>query len=130
MSYQLVSGAIDDRDLSFDDRHERICAIAHAIQQLADSRRPLLADLGKSRKLRRGEQWARGCGQSHSSFTAMGRSQEPPVGIKLRDSTVPLVSVAADVRSAKTYAVHLVERVKEQRTQSCCARAFVRVGSG
>ena len=58
---ELVPGGVDDRDLSFEDRDERIGPIADPVQQLTDRRRALLADLGESRQLRRGEQWARGC---------------------------------------------------------------------
>ena len=58
---ELVPGRVDDRDLSFEDRDERIRPIADPVQQLTDRRRALLADLGESRELRRGEQWARGC---------------------------------------------------------------------
>jgi hypothetical protein len=54
-------GRIDDRDLSLENRNERIGPIADLIQKLADRCRPLFADLGESRQLRRGEQWARGC---------------------------------------------------------------------
>jgi len=46
---ELVSGRVDDRDLSLDDGYERIGPIADLIQQLTDSRRALLADLGESR---------------------------------------------------------------------------------
>ena len=57
---ELVPGGVDDRDLSFEDRDERVRPIADPVQQLAGRRRALLADLGESRELRRGEQWARG----------------------------------------------------------------------
>ncbi len=53
---ELVSGRVDDRDLSFEDRHERIGPIADPVQQLTGRRRALLADLGESGELRRGEQ--------------------------------------------------------------------------
>jgi hypothetical protein len=46
---ELVPGRVDDRDLSFADRNERIGPIADPVQQLAGRRRPLLADLGESR---------------------------------------------------------------------------------
>jgi len=58
---ELVPGRVDDRDLTFEDRNERIGPIADPVQQLADRRRALLADRGESRELRWGEQWARGC---------------------------------------------------------------------
>ena len=58
---ELVPGRVDDRNLAFKDRNERIGAIADPVQQLTGRRRALLADLGQSRELRRGEQWARGC---------------------------------------------------------------------
>ena len=57
---ELVPGRVDDRDLSFEDRDERVGPIADPVQQLTDGRRALLADLGKSLELRWGEQWARG----------------------------------------------------------------------
>jgi hypothetical protein len=50
---ELVPGRVDDRDLSFEDRDERIAPIAHPVQQLTDRRRALFTDLGESRKLRR-----------------------------------------------------------------------------
>ena len=46
---ELVPGRVDDRDLSFEDRHERVGPIADPVQQLTDRRRALLADLGESR---------------------------------------------------------------------------------
>ena len=61
MPDQLVPGRVDDRDRSFEDRNERVGPIADPVQQLTDRSRALLADLGESRELRRGEQWARGC---------------------------------------------------------------------
>jgi hypothetical protein len=45
---QLVPSRIDDRDLSFEDRNERVGPIADPVQQLADRSRALLADLGES----------------------------------------------------------------------------------
>jgi hypothetical protein len=45
---QLVSRRVDDRDLSFQDRHERIHPIADLVQQLSGGRRALLADLDQS----------------------------------------------------------------------------------
>ena len=45
---QLVPGRVDDRDLSFEDRNERVGPIADSVQQLAHRRRALLADLGES----------------------------------------------------------------------------------
>ena len=61
VSDELVPGRVDDRDLSFEDRDERVGPIADPVQQLSDRCRALLADLGESRELRWGEQWARGC---------------------------------------------------------------------
>ena len=46
---ELVPGRVDDRDLSFEDRNERVRPIADPVQQLTDRRRALLADLGESR---------------------------------------------------------------------------------
>ena len=46
---ELVPGRVDDRDLSFEDRDERVRPIADPVQQLTDGRRALLADLGESR---------------------------------------------------------------------------------
>ena len=46
---QFVPGRVDDRDLSFEDRHERVDPIADPVQQFSDRRRALLADLGQSR---------------------------------------------------------------------------------
>ncbi len=43
---ELVPSRVDDRDLSLEDRHERIAPIADAVQKLTDRRRALLADLG------------------------------------------------------------------------------------
>ena len=57
----LVPCCVDDRDLSFEDRHERIAPIPDPIQQLTGTGRALLADLGESRQLRRGKKWARRC---------------------------------------------------------------------
>ena len=45
---QLVPGGVDDRDLSFEDRDERVRPIADPVQQLTDRRRALFADLGES----------------------------------------------------------------------------------
>ena len=44
---ELVLGGVDDRDLSFEDRDERVRPIADPVQQLAHRRRALLADLGE-----------------------------------------------------------------------------------
>ena len=49
MPDELVPGRVDDRDLSFEERHERIAPIADTVQKLTDGRRALLADLGESR---------------------------------------------------------------------------------
>jgi hypothetical protein len=46
---QLVPGGVDNRDLSFADRNERVPAVADSVQQLTDRSRALLADLGESR---------------------------------------------------------------------------------
>jgi hypothetical protein len=46
---ELVPGRVDDRDLSFEDRHERVYAVTHLVQQLAGGRRALLANLGENR---------------------------------------------------------------------------------
>ena len=48
MPDQVVPGRVDDRDLSFQDRNERIDPIADPVQQLTDRSRALLADLGES----------------------------------------------------------------------------------
>lgn len=45
---ELVPGGVDDRDLSFEDRNERVSPIADPVQHLAHRRRALLADLGES----------------------------------------------------------------------------------
>ena len=45
---QLVPGRVNDRDLPLEDRNERVAPIADPVQQLADSRRALLTDLGQS----------------------------------------------------------------------------------
>ena len=52
---EFVPGRVDDRDLSFENRDERIAPIADPVQQLTGRRRALLADLGESRQLRRRE---------------------------------------------------------------------------
>jgi len=57
---ELVPRRIDDRDLSFEDRDERVGPIADLVQQLTGGSRAFLADLGESGELRRGEQWAWG----------------------------------------------------------------------
>jgi hypothetical protein len=57
---ELVPGGVDDRDLSFEDRDERVGPIADLIEQLTGRGRALLADPGESGELRRGEQWAWG----------------------------------------------------------------------
>jgi hypothetical protein len=49
VSDELVAGRVDNRDLSFDNCHERIGPVADPVQQLTDRRRALLADLGESR---------------------------------------------------------------------------------
>ena len=41
---ELVPGCVDDRDLSFENRDERIGPIADPVQQFTDRRRALLAD--------------------------------------------------------------------------------------
>jgi hypothetical protein len=46
---ELVPGGVDDRHRAVEDRNERVGPIADAVQQLADGRRALLADLGESR---------------------------------------------------------------------------------
>ena len=51
----LIPGRVDDRDLSFEDRNERIRPIADPVEQLTGGRRALLSDLGESRQLRRRE---------------------------------------------------------------------------
>ena len=51
----LIPGRVDDRDLSLENRNERICPIADPVQQLTGRRRALLADLGESRQLRQRE---------------------------------------------------------------------------
>jgi hypothetical protein len=48
---ELVSGRVDDRDLSFENRDEWIRRVADLVQQLTRTRRPLLADLGESCEL-------------------------------------------------------------------------------
>ena len=50
--YELVAGRVDDRDLPFEDRDERIRAIAHAVEPVTDGGRALLADLSETRGLR------------------------------------------------------------------------------
>jgi hypothetical protein len=45
---ELVPGRVDDRDLSFEDRDERISSITDPVQQLTDRSRALLAGLGQS----------------------------------------------------------------------------------
>jgi hypothetical protein len=45
---QFVPGGVDDRDLPFEDRNERVRPIADPVQQLTDRSRALLADLGES----------------------------------------------------------------------------------
>jgi len=47
----LVSRAVQNRDLALDDRDERVARIAHAVEHLAGLRRPLLADPGQGPKL-------------------------------------------------------------------------------
>jgi hypothetical protein len=49
VSDELVAGRVDDRDLSCEDRHERVGPISDPVQQLTKGRRALLADLGESR---------------------------------------------------------------------------------
>ena len=61
MPDQLVPGGVDDRDLAFEDRNERVRLIADPVQQLTDGGRALLADRGESRELGWGEHWACGC---------------------------------------------------------------------
>ena len=48
---QLVPGRVDDRDLSFEDRDERVGPIADTVEQLAGRSRALLADLGENGEL-------------------------------------------------------------------------------
>ena len=45
---ELVLGCVDDRDLPFEDRDERVGPIADLVQQLTDRCRALLADRGES----------------------------------------------------------------------------------
>jgi hypothetical protein len=49
VSDEFVPAGIDDRDLSFENRDERIGTIADLVQQLTDGRRALLADLRQCR---------------------------------------------------------------------------------
>ena len=110
---ELVPGGVDDRDLSFEDRDERVGPIADLVQQLTDGRRALLADLGESSELRRGEQWARGCRQVPSSVSGLrteaDESRRPgslrrldaprlaPVEEELPLGEVPTTSIFANV---------------------------------
>ena len=43
----LIAGGVEDRDLALDDRHERVVAIAHAVEQIAGVRRALFAEFGQ-----------------------------------------------------------------------------------
>jgi hypothetical protein len=45
---EFIPDRVDDRDLSFEDRNERVGPIADPIQQLTDRSRALFADLGES----------------------------------------------------------------------------------
>jgi len=56
MPYELVSGGVSDRHCSLEDDYQRVWPIADLIEQIADSRRALLADLSKSGDLRLREQ--------------------------------------------------------------------------
>jgi hypothetical protein len=47
--HELVPGCVDDRDLTFEDRHERISPVADLVEELTGRRGALLADLGESR---------------------------------------------------------------------------------
>ncbi len=51
----LVVGGVTDHDLPLADRDERVAPIADLIQHIPDIRGPLLADLGESGQLRRGQ---------------------------------------------------------------------------
>jgi len=75
----LVSGRVDDGDLAFEDRDERIRPIADLVEEVADLGRALFPDLGERRQLRRreqGAQWARGCRHARS-FLQAGRVKVP-----------------------------------------------------
>ena len=52
MSHQFVAGRVVDRDLTVDDRDERVPAIADPVQHIAHAGRALLAQLGQDRELR------------------------------------------------------------------------------
>ena len=47
----LVARRVEDRDLAFEDRDERVALGADAVQHVADVRRALLAELGQRREL-------------------------------------------------------------------------------
>ena len=97
---ELVPGAVDDRDRAVEDRDERVLAIADLVQQVADGSRALLADLGESSQLRRGEQWARGWVSTRSFLSDGGWRRGRhivPAGARLTESTArPALDGAAD----------------------------------
>ncbi len=55
VTHNLVLGRVTDHDLALQDRDERVTPIADPIQHVTDISAPLLADLGESRQLRRGQ---------------------------------------------------------------------------
>ena len=56
----LLTGCVDDRDLTLEDRDERVLAVADPVQLLADGRDSLLAERAQARQLRGRECGTRG----------------------------------------------------------------------
>ena len=48
----LLTGRVDDRDLTLDDRDERVALIADAVEHVADIGRVLVTELSQGRELR------------------------------------------------------------------------------
>ena len=68
MAHDLDACRIDDRDLTLDDRHERVGAIAHAIENVADLSSAFLTQLAEPRQLGRRE--CRTCRHGHDPTRA------------------------------------------------------------